>query len=85
VKRFLSGTLVVLICLAAALVTLKAYDYYLISTLPAPLACIACVVGTFVAALPLRRFDLWWVPTINRISASVLVYARSRYDRLRKA
>jgi peptidoglycan/LPS O-acetylase OafA/YrhL len=52
---------------------------------PALLACIVCVVGTFVAALPLRRFDLWWVPTINRISASVLLYARSRYDRLRKA
>jgi len=52
---------------------------------PALLACIVCMVGTFVAALPLRRFDLWWVPTINRISASVLLYARSRYDRLRKA
>jgi hypothetical protein len=85
VKRFLSGTLVVLICPTAALVTLKAYDYYLISTIPAPLTSIVCVVGMFVAALPLRRFDLWWVLTINRIPGSALLYARSRYDRLRKA
>src|SRR5260370_2948571 len=52
---------------------------------PALLASIVCVAGTFVAALPLRRFDLWWVPAIDGISASVLLYARSRYDRLRKA
>ncbi len=52
---------------------------------PALLASIVCVAGTFVAALPLRRFDLWWVPAIDGISASVLLYARSRYDRFRKA
>src|SRR5260370_21830532 len=35
-KRFLSNSLVVLISLTAALATLKAYDYYLISSIAAP-------------------------------------------------
>jgi peptidoglycan/LPS O-acetylase OafA/YrhL len=44
---------------------------------PGLFACLVCVVGTFLAALPLRSFDLWWVPTISRISSSILdfVYA----------
>jgi peptidoglycan/LPS O-acetylase OafA/YrhL len=54
------------------------------SPYPALLACIVSVVGTFVAALPLRRFDLWWVPAISRVSAFVLFYARSRLQRLGK-
>jgi hypothetical protein len=56
--------------------------------LPAPypglLACITSVVGTFLAALPLRRFDLWWVPAVSRVSSFVLLCARSRYERIRK-
>jgi hypothetical protein len=36
VKRFLSNAVVVVICVIAAVATLKAYDYYLISTNPAP-------------------------------------------------
>jgi peptidoglycan/LPS O-acetylase OafA/YrhL len=54
------------------------------SPYPALLACIVCVVGTFVAALPLRRFDLWWVPAISRASAFVLLCAHSRYQRIGK-
>jgi peptidoglycan/LPS O-acetylase OafA/YrhL len=57
--------------------------------LPAPypglLACITAVAGTFLAALPLRRFDLWWVPAVSRVASFIVLYARSRYERLRKA
>jgi peptidoglycan/LPS O-acetylase OafA/YrhL len=56
--------------------------------LPAPypgvLACIASVTGTFVAALPLRVFDLWWVSVVDNGASSALLSFRSRRDRLRK-
>jgi peptidoglycan/LPS O-acetylase OafA/YrhL len=54
------------------------------SPCPALLACLVSVVGAFAAALPLRTFDLWWVPAISRASAFVLLYARSRYQRIGK-
>src|SRR5260370_22308091 len=57
--------------------------------LPAPypslLACITAVAGTFLAALPLRSFDLWWVPAVSRVSSFAALYALSRYEPLPKA
>jgi hypothetical protein len=48
------------------------------------LACIASVTGTFVAALPLSVFDLWWVSVVDKGASSALLSFRSRRDRIRK-
>ena len=45
---------------------------------PALCASVVCVAGTFLAALPLRSFDFWWIPAIGKISSSILIYARSK-------
>lgn len=44
---------------------------------PGLLACVVCIAGTFVAALPLRSFDLWWVPAISKVAAIVLDWIRA--------
>jgi peptidoglycan/LPS O-acetylase OafA/YrhL len=96
--RFLSGrigaflgSMAFPIYLMQVLVICSIGSYTLVATvkvLPAPypalLACIVCIAGTFVAALPLRSFDLWWVPTIGRFSGLALLHVRSQYERIRK-
>jgi peptidoglycan/LPS O-acetylase OafA/YrhL len=85
--RFL-GTMSFPIYLAQIVVICSIGSYAYVATatiLPFPFpglsACLVTVVGTFLAALPLRSFDLWWVPTISRISSSILIFVYALYKR----